>query len=97
MTRESLSDPKTVNIWRGQNTVGKIARHLAFARGLWHSFEMTDKKPPAPRAAGAFIALGLIGGALIGVVLRQPSLGVLLGLAAGVLVALVHWRMDRRA
>lgn len=57
---------------------------------------MTDKKPPAPRAAGAFIALGLIGGALIGVALHQPSLGLVLGFAAGVIVALVQWRMDTR-
>lgn len=58
---------------------------------------MTDKKPPAPRAAGAFIALGLIGGALIGVAMHQPSLGLLIGFAAGVLAALVQWRMDRRS
>ena len=57
---------------------------------------MTDKKPPAPRAAGAFIALGLIAGAVIGAVMHQPSLGLLLGFAVGVFVALVQWGMDSR-
>lgn len=62
----------------------------------WQKQSMTDPKPPAPRAAGAFIALGLILGALIGVFVRQPSIGVLAGFALGTLIALFQWRRDSR-
>lgn len=57
---------------------------------------MTDKKPPAPRAAGAIIALSLLAGTLIGIVFRQSSLGFLAGLALGTAVAVGLWLMDRR-
>ncbi|MFM7028349.1 MAG: hypothetical protein ACKOXK_06705 [Chakrabartia sp.] len=57
---------------------------------------MTDPKASSPRAAGAFIALGLVLGALVGVALRQPSIGVLTGFTVGTLIALGQWWMDRR-
>lgn len=57
---------------------------------------MTNKKSPAPRAAGAIIALGLLAGALIGVVLHQPSLGLLAGFAVGAAIAIGFWIIDRR-
>lgn len=57
---------------------------------------MTDKKPPAPRAAGAIIALSLLAGTLIGIVFHQSSLGFLAGLALGTAVAVGLWLMDRR-
>ena len=52
--------------------------------------------PPEPRAAGAFIALAVIGGAIIGVALHQPSAGVVGGAAVGIAIAVVQWLGDRR-
>jgi uncharacterized membrane protein len=54
-------------------------------------------KPPASRAAGFFIAAAVIVGAIVGVAVGQPSMGVLAGAAIGVLIALALWLQDRRA
>jgi hypothetical protein len=51
---------------------------------------------PAPRAAGALLAFAILAGAVIGVALGQPTLGVLGGAAAGSAVALLLWLRDRR-
>jgi hypothetical protein len=47
---------------------------------------------------GIFIAIGLIGGTIIGVVYGQPSLGLVAGLGAGIVVAglLALWEARRR-
>lgn len=57
---------------------------------------MTRTPPPEPRAAGAFIALAVIAGATAGMVLHEPSAGILIGGAVGGLVALALWLRDRR-
>lgn len=57
---------------------------------------MTEPKQPAPRAAGIFIALGLIGGSLVGVALHQPTIGLLAGFGLGTVIAGVLWLVDRR-
>ncbi len=36
---------------------------------------------------GIFIAIGLIGGSIVGVLYGQPSFGLVAGLAAGIVVA----------
>lgn len=72
------------------------ARPLALDVEAWQRRCMTSKKPPAPRAAGAIIALGLLAGTLIGIFLHQPSLGFLVGLALGSAIAIGLWLMDRR-
>ena len=51
---------------------------------------------PAPRAAGCFIAGAVIAGALLGVYLGQPSIGVIAGAGSGIALALVLWLFDRR-
>lgn len=48
-----------------------------------------------PTGAGAFIALLILGGAIGGGLLGQPSIGLLTGLALGVLLALVIWLRER--
>lgn len=48
-----------------------------------------------PVAGGAIIALGIIVGAVVGYVVRQPTIGFLLGLGAGVLASLLIWWRDR--
>ena len=50
-----------------------------------------------PRALGALIALLTLGGAIGGGLLGQPVIGMLAGLAAGALIALLFWLQDRRA
>lgn len=50
-----------------------------------------------PVAGGALLALSLLAGAVVGVALGQPSLGLLGGLAAGVIACLIVWRRDRRS
>ncbi len=47
---------------------------------------------------GIFIASGLIGGTIIGVLYGQPSLGLVAGLVAGIVVAglLAIWEARRR-
>ena len=52
--------------------------------------------PPASRAAGFFIAVAVLVGAIIGVALGQPSLGTLTGAGVGIAVSLLLWLRDRR-
>lgn len=52
---------------------------------------------PASRAAGFFIAVSILVGAVIGIAYGQPSLGTLIGAGAGILVSLLLWLRDRRA
>lgn len=53
--------------------------------------------PPSSPAAGGFpIAVGAIGGTIVGLVMRQPTIGFLGGLALGIAIAIVIWLRDRR-
>lgn len=56
---------------------------------------MATSRPPSPRAGGAILALTILVGAVIGVAMRQPTLGSLAGLAVGVAIALAVWLRDR--
>ena len=47
------------------------------------------------QAGGFILALSILVGAIAGVVLHQPSIGVLAGFAAGVLLAVLIWVLDR--
>jgi uncharacterized membrane protein len=68
---------------------------LASAGATWHSAGMSQ--PTRSSAAGGFfIAAGALGGTVVGLVLRQPSLGFLGGLAIGAGIALAVWLIDRR-
>ncbi|MFC3713284.1 hypothetical protein ACFOMD_11915 [Sphingoaurantiacus capsulatus] len=46
---------------------------------------------------GIFIAIGLIAGPIIGVIYGQPSLGLIGGLVAGIVIAgvIAFWEMRR--
>jgi len=54
-------------------------------------------KPPTrtPLAGGAPIAIGALGGAIIGASQREVTMGFLIGLAAGAAIAIVIWLIDR--
>lgn len=53
--------------------------------------------PPArpTRAAGVFLAIGSIAGAIVGARMGQPSAGLLIGFGAGVAVCVALWLYDR--
>ncbi len=62
---------------------------------------MTSTDKPAandrPRMAGGiFIFLGLLIGAIAGVALGQPSLGMITGFAIGIMLAILVWLVDRQ-
>jgi hypothetical protein len=49
---------------------------------------MTEpNRPRPPRGGGVLIALSILIGAIIGIATRQPSLGVVVGLVVGLLLA----------
>ena len=48
--------------------------------------------PRSPMGPGAPIALLIIAGVIIGGLLGQPSIGLLVGVGLGVIVALISWR-----
>ena len=48
------------------------------------------------RAAGFILAISILGGAVAGSIVGQPSLGFLAGLAAGVAIAILFWLSERR-
>lgn len=47
------------------------------------------------QAGGFLIAAGVIVGTIAGSIANQPSIGFLIGLASGILIAVVLWRRDR--
>ena len=49
-----------------------------------------------PRAGGAILAIAIIAGVVAGSIVRQPSIGFLVGTAAGVLLVASMWLIDRR-
>jgi len=55
---------------------------------------MTQQTPPS-RAGGCLIAAAILLGAGVGVVLRQPSIGILAGTGAGIALALLLWLRGR--
>ena len=48
------------------------------------------------RAGGALLALSVLFGAFIGGLMREASLGFLIGLAIGLLLVGLVWWLDRR-
>ena len=61
---------------------------------------MLDKTPPPQKpssasAGGVFIALGLMIGAVIGIRSGQASLGMVIGIGAGLAAALLVWLIRR--
>jgi hypothetical protein len=47
------------------------------------------------QAGGFILAACIIGGTVAGAILHQPSIGFLIGLGAGILIALIIWLVDR--
>ncbi len=58
---------------------------------------MNGNENKAPRLAGGiFIAIGMLGGAVVGVVVDQPSAGMVIGLGIGIAAAALTWLIDSR-
>ena len=55
-----------------------------------------SKPDKTPRAGGVLIAVTHLAGAVVGIAWRQPSLGVVAGLSAGIALALLVWLVDKR-
>jgi hypothetical protein len=53
-------------------------------------------RPANPVGIGAPIAFLILGGVIVGGLLGQPSIGFLVGVGLGLLLALVTWRMAKR-
>ncbi|MEH3047051.1 hypothetical protein [Sphingomonas adhaesiva] len=51
--------------------------------------------PKNPTAGGFPIAIGALGGTIVGLVARQPTIGFLSGLALGCLIAALIWWRER--
>ena len=48
------------------------------------------------QAGGSILAMSIIAGTVAGVIVRQPSIGFLVGTGAGIVIALLYWLHDRR-
>jgi fructose-specific phosphotransferase system IIC component len=53
------------------------------------------KRATNSQAGGFILAACIIGGTVAGAILRQPSVGFLIGLGAGILLAVIIWVIDR--
>lgn len=63
----------------------------------WQRDDMENHEENAPRLAGGiFIAIGMLGGAIVGVIVDQPSAGMVIGLGLGVAAATVTWMIDSK-
>ena len=60
-----------------------------------HASNSSTDGTPNRNGGGIFIALGTIGGAIVGGLMGQPSAGLLAGLGLGALVALLIWWRGR--
>ncbi|WP_298667768.1 hypothetical protein [uncultured Sphingomonas sp.] len=57
---------------------------------------MPDKSSRPTAAGGFLIAIGVLGGAIIGFVLGQPTIGLLIGLTLAIAASVAMWLRDRR-
>jgi hypothetical protein len=56
---------------------------------------MTDRSR-FTQAGGSILAISIISGTVAGVIVRQSSIGVLVGTAAGILLLALFWLRERR-
>ena len=54
------------------------------------------QRPRYTQAAGSMLAISIVAGAVAGVIVGQPSVGFLVGTAAGALLAILFWLNERR-
>lgn len=66
---------------------------VALQAAHWHGRGMNGR---SPQAGGCLLVAGIFLGTGIGVALREPSLGFVIGLAAGLALAILFWLLERR-
>ena len=57
---------------------------------------MADRPKTDARSGGSLLAISIIAGAVGGTIGGQPSVGVLVGVAAGLVMLAAVWLTDRR-
>ena len=55
-----------------------------------------DRRGKYSQAGGFILAASIIAGTVAGIIVNQPSIGVLGGVGAGVLLALLFWLFERK-
>lgn len=84
--------PKRADPWsmRGKPETLALARDRSGCHG-----RIVNRPSNFQRAGGALLAAAILVGVVAGILLRQPSLGFLIGLAAGMLLLAGVWLRDR--
>ena len=62
----------------------------------WHGATMATPPKRDSRSGGSLLAVSIVAGAVGGTIGGQPSLGFLAGTAAGLIMLLAVWLVDRR-
>jgi uncharacterized membrane protein len=57
---------------------------------------MGPAMPSTTRAGGCFLTICILAGFVVGLAIRNPMKGVLIGSAAGALLAVLTWLIDSR-
>lgn len=57
---------------------------------------MNSEQRSSGSGGGIFIALGVILGAIGGIWLNQPTMGILIGITIGVVIAVIQWYCSTR-
>ena len=65
---------------------------MASLKCLWHGAPMASR---TTHAGGCFLTLFILGGFIAGLAMRNPMKGVLIGTAAGAILAILIWLVDR--
>ena len=55
-----------------------------------------EKRARYTQAGGSILAISIIAGLVAGIIVNQPSIGILVGTGAGALLALLFWLAERR-
>jgi hypothetical protein len=55
-----------------------------------------EKRARYTQAGGSILAISIIAGTVGGIIVGQPSIGILAGVGAGALLAILFWLNERR-
>lgn len=71
-------------------------------RGHWYKAALPAIRAPMTKrgkftqAGGSILAVSIIAGSIAGIIVREPSIGFLVGAGAGVLLLTLFWLQERR-
>ena len=69
---------------------------LTFKPAACKAHGMDDRTRDRTRAGGCFLTLCILAGFPLGLAIGNPMKGILIGVAAGTLLAVLTWLIDRR-